>query len=823
MENELSRVVDALPGLVWTALPDGRIDFLNQRWCEYSGLSVEEALGVDEAYGGGWQTAIHPEDLPGLLERWRSILVSGEQGEMEARLRRFDGEYRWFLFRACPLVDTSGLVVKWCGISTDVEDRRRAEEPLHAPWWLRSSERERHFRSIGDSIPALGVLMTPAGEVELVNRHFVEYFGATLEELKGRAVGDSFHPEDRPDVLARWRASVEAGHPYDIESRLRRADGVYRWFHTRGFPLRDTEGRIVLWYLLHTDIDDRKRAEALLAGEKRLLDMVAGGHSVSEILEALCRFVEGTVSGCYCSVVLVDRSGTHLEHGAAPSLPAGFINSIIGRPVNVDSGPCAMAAYLNKQVIAADLTSETRWGPYAWCPMALAHGLQACWSTPISSTAGKVLGAFAIYYDQPRTPTTCEQRLIQQFTHIASIAVERAQSDAALKRSEAFLAEAQRLSSTGSFSWRVATGEVTWSGELYRIFELDEAMPLTKELISSRFDPEDAPFVREMIERARDGDVVEFEREFRLQMPNGSVKYVHTVAHANRDQNGRPEYIGAVQDVTERRLSEEALGKVRSELAHVARITSLGALTASIAHEVNQPLSGIITNASTCLRMLAADPPNVEGARETARRTIRDGNRASDVITRLRALFAKKDTTTESVDLNEATREVIALSLSELQRSRVILRRELADDLPRVTGDRVQFQQVILNLLRNALDAMSGVYDRPRKLVIRTERDEDDRVCLTVQDTGVGFEPQAAGRLFEAFYSTKSGGMGIGLSVSRSIIESHHGRLWAAPNDGPGATFSFSLPRAAKGVTDTHGLGVIRMPVTAARRVMRNS
>jgi signal transduction histidine kinase len=246
-------------------------------------------------------------------------------------------------------------------------------------------------------------------------------------------------------------------------------------------------------------------------------------------------------------------------------------------------------------------------------------------------------------------------------------------------------------------------------------------------------------------------------------------------------------------------------------------------LTASIAHEVNQPLSGIITNASTCLRMLAADPPNVDGARETARRTIRDGNRASDVITRLRALFAKKDTTTESVDLSEATREVIALSLSELQRSRVILRSELADDLPPVTGDRVQLQQVILNLLRNALDAMGGVDDRPRKLVIRTERDEDDRVRLTVQDTGAGFEPQAAGRLFEAFYTTKSGGMGIGLSVSRSIIESHHGRLWAAPNDGPGATFSFSLSRAAKGVTDTHGLGVIRMPVTAARRVMRNS
>jgi PAS domain S-box-containing protein len=347
MEIDYRRVVDALPGLVWTALPDGRIDFLNQRWCEYSGLSV------DEAHGPGWQTAIHPEDLPGLLERWQSILASGEPGEMEARLRRFDGEYRWFLFRACPLVDTSGLVVKWCGMNIDIEDRRRAEEPLHAPWWLRSSERERHFRSIGDSIPALGALMTPAGEVELVNRQVVEYFGATLEELKDRAIGDGYHPDDRPDVLAAWREAVEAGQPYDFESRLRRADGVYRWFHTRGFPLRDTEGRIVLWYLLHTDIDDRKRAEALLAGEKRLLEMVAGGHSVSEILGALCRFVESTVSGCYCSVVLVDRSGTRLERGAAPSLPDGFINSIIGRPVNVDSGPCAMAAYLNEQVIAA--------------------------------------------------------------------------------------------------------------------------------------------------------------------------------------------------------------------------------------------------------------------------------------------------------------------------------------------------------------------------------------------------------------------------------------------------------------------------------------
>ena len=264
---------------------------------------------------------------------------------------------------------------------------------------------------------------------------------------------------------------------------------------------------------------------------------------------------------------------------------------------------------------------------------------------------------------------------------------------------------------------------------------------------------------------------------------------------ASRDENGQLEYIAAVQDVTARRLSEEAVDKARSELAHIARVMSLGALTASIAHEVNQPLSGIITNASTCLRMLAADPPNVDGARETAQRTIRDGHRAADVITRLRALFGKKDITFEAVDLNEATREVIALSLSDLQRNRVILRSQLADDLPLVAGDRVQLQQVILNLVRNASDAMSTVDDRPRHLVIKTEPDEGDQVRLSVQDAGVGFDPQAMKRLFEAFYTTKNEGMGIGLSVSRSIIESHHGRLWATPNDGPGATFSFSIPR----------------------------
>jgi signal transduction histidine kinase len=373
-----------------------------------------------------------------------------------------------------------------------------------------------------------------------------------------------------------------------------------------------------------------------------------------------------------------------------------------------------------------------------------------------------------------------------------------------LRRGEAFLSEGQHLSRTGSFSWRVATDEVTWSEQLYRIYELEVGAPVTLELIRTRVHPDDVSLLEKlkMVHQARSG-MNEFEWQYRLLMPDGSIKYLHAVAHATRDQDGQLEYIAAVQDVTAWRMSEEALAKARSELAKVARATSLGVLTASIAHEVNQPLSGIITNASTCLRMLDANPPNLKGARETAKRTIRDGNRASDVITRLRALFSKEELTLELLDLNEVTREVIALSLSDLQRNRVALQSELAEDLPTITGDRIQLQQVILNLLRNASDAMVGVDDRPRQLLIRTEREDENRARMRVRDTGVGVDPESRNKLFDALYTTKADGMGIGLSVSRSIIESHHGRLWVEPNDGrPGATFSFSIPSRPESVTD---------------------
>jgi len=431
---------------------------------------------------------------------------------------------------------------------------------------------------------------------------------------------------------------------------------------------------------LHTDIEDHKRAQTLLAGEKKMLEMIVAGYPLPEILSALCALVDENADGCFSSVVVLDRSGKRIAYAVAPSLPSSFTEALKGCEVTCTLGPCGMAIVRNEQVIAFDVTSDERFDREAFPAVAVAHGLKCCWSTPLRTLTGELLGTFAITKRETGCPTAFHQAIIQQLNHIASIAIQRTRS-------------------------------------------------------------------------------------------------------------------------------EEALDKLRSELTHVARVSSLGALTASIAHEVNQPLSGIITNAGTCLRMLASDPANIAGAIETARRTIRDGHRAADIIARLRSLFVKQDAAAEAVDVNDAAREVIALLSSELQRSRVTLRPELADDLPRVTGDRVQLQQVILNLLRNAADAMRSVEDRPRRLVIRTQRDEDGCVRLTVTDAGAGIEPQALDRLFDAFYTTKSDGMGIGLSISRSIIERHRGRLWAAPNDdGPGATFSFSIPSASELVTDAKHL-----------------
>ena len=412
--------------------------------------------------------------------------------------------------------------------------------------------------------------------------------------------------------------------------------------------------------------------------------------------------------------------------------------------------------------------------------------------------------------EQRRVATELDQSVAQRTRELAEAneelkleIAERKRAEEKLRRSEAFLVEGQRLSQTGSFAWQVETGEVTWSKELYRIFEFDESLPVTIERIGTRVHPEDIPLLNDMIERARRA-ASDFEYEHRLLMPDHTIKYVHLTAHAILDQQGQLVYIGATREVTRRRLAEEALGKVRSELAHATRVTSLGALTASIAHEVNQPLTAVVNNANACLNLLPDSIASLQEVRAALAEIIEDAERASAVVARIRQLVRKEPFAKALLNLRDIVTEVLGLAHFESAAQHIMIRTDLFEDAPPIMADRVQLQQVLLNLVVNAIDAMKTIEESERILTIRVKGQLRNGVpeCLVcVQDAGIGFKSDETERLFEAFYTTKSHGMGMGLAVSRSIIEAHGGRLWAEPNQGVGATFLFSLPTAGHGTT----------------------
>jgi C4-dicarboxylate-specific signal transduction histidine kinase len=361
-----------------------------------------------------------------------------------------------------------------------------------------------------------------------------------------------------------------------------------------------------------------------------------------------------------------------------------------------------------------------------------------------------------------------------------------------LQQSEAYLSQAQRLSHTGSFGWQVSTGEIIWSEETFRIFEYARTTKPTVELILQRVHPEDAAPVKQTIERASQ-DGKDFEHEYRLVMPDSSVKCVHVVAHALSDKSGRIEFVGAVMDITAQKRAGEALRRAQVDLVRVSRVTTLGELTASLADEVNQPIAAAITNANTCLRWLRSDRPDLEGARAAAMRILKDATRAAEIISRIRLLFKKGTPQRVLVDVNEVIREIIVILWSEATRYDILVRTELAADLPQVMGDRVQLQQVLMNLMMNSIDAMKDVAGT-RELIMRSQRAENEQLIVSVSDTGVGLPPQQADQIFNAFFTTKLHGAGMGLSISRSIVESHGGRLWTVDNAPQGASFYFTLP-----------------------------
>ncbi len=657
---------------------------------------------------------------------------------------------------------------------------------------LSASERSLHL--IIDSIPALVWTTRADGSVEFISQHYSDYVGITPQQLLDWGWTAAVHPDDIGELTDIWRKVMASGKGGEAEARFRRADGEYRWLLARVNPLHDDNGNVVKWYGLNTDIEDRKRAEIHLAGEKQILEMIASRRPLREVLSTLCKFFETFAPDCYCGIYPIDWDGKTFQYGVAPSLPASYTDSLEGAPVSSDDSPRGRSIDEKVQVIARDIESDARWMTAPCRVHVLEHGLRSVWSTPVCSLNGSVVGTVCVYQRKPGSPSAHHQEIISHVTHLASIAIERSQAEAALRRSEMFLAEGQRISSTGSFLWQVDTDELTFSEQLKLIFEFESDAEVTMELISQRVHPDDIPTLIEKQAQVRAGED-NSEYEIRLRMPDGRIKYMQVFGRVVTHEGGRLECLGAVQDVTRRRLAEEARDKIRSELAHVSRIASLGALTASIAHEVNQPLASIVTNGETGLRWLTRPDPDLEKVRSLIARTVEDARRAANVIDRIRTMASRRPPKHSEVSLAEIVAESATFLQHELETRNVSVFLDLAPGLPTIIGDRTQLQQVILNLTINAVQALTNS-DRPEKrIAIRVLQCDPNTLRCVVEDSGPGIDPEHAPHLFDSFFTTKEFGMGLGLPMVQSIIEAINGHI-RADNESVlgGARFIFELP-----------------------------
>lgn len=1040
-------VLETLPGLILVTQSAGNIVYSNTAWREFT---VTHDTSPD-----GWRESIHPDDLTGFTEAFARIVESGKAGEIEGRLRRADGEYRWHLFQISPLptVETEDDR-KWCWLVTNSDEGPAGED----------RKPDGRLRRFMDMLPTQIVFMSPDLELEFVNKRVIEFYDRDLEQLRNYAAAPDTvnHPDDLPTIFEKLDRLVNHGEDWINQSRMLHRDGTYRWVGSEMVASRDAQGNIVRYCSVQTDVHELVQTRALLAGEVRILKMVALRTPLRDILSAVARLVEELGVGS-CGILIINRDQDLFEYGGCSNLPPEFRRFFTGRRMSQVIAPFAHSALENSREDEIDLEHDPRWAATEWAALVRDHGFHFCWSIPVSSPSGDAAGVMAIYRRQRSQFRDEEESIIERVTTLIGIVIDRARADEDLRASEArlqranaqlaqgerisatgsfttdlwideqvwsdelyrvfdlpretvpsldavrervhpddrefyesqiqrsqngapadfsfristsngdikylhgiaevvdhvegrpifmgvvqditkiklaemaltareaelrqaysYLTEAQRLSRTGSFTWDVYADQHNWSDEIRRIFGFDLEVPITLPMIQAVIHPDDMDEVAKVIRGAfegRDFDLIfrvrleggeirfahvvghrieqiterpvflgalqdvtdskvseaalraseselqransylitaqrlsktgsfswhsgsgmanwspemetifgsslpvegqpfgisieivhpedrtvfdrlkrsalegqNFDGEFRLLTPEGAVKNVQFVGHIREKTESGSLFVGAAQDVTALRQGEEALSRARAELAHVTRFTALSALTASITHEVSQPLAGILNNANTGLRMLAADPPDLAGVSDTISRTLRDTNRAAEVIKRLRAMFAKKDPVIELINLNDIAKEVIAITARELQRSRVVLQTNLSDEIPPVRGDRIQFQQVLLNLLLNAADAMALLEDEPRSLVVETTIDGEE-VILSVKDRGVGLDAEAVEKAFNAFYTTKATGMGMGLSISKSIIESHKGRIWAVANSDRGATFFIAVP-----------------------------
>jgi PAS domain S-box-containing protein len=873
-EDRLRLAIDTIPTLVWRSGPKGPPEFFNQQTLDYAGLSLEECLE-------GWARTVHPDDIAKLASMWREIRHSGARGETEGRLQRFDGQYRWFLFRVEPLRDETGNIVEWYGSATDIEGRRQTENALRqSEAYLAQAQRLSLSGTFGWRV-ATGENTWSTETYRIFG--YDEGSPVNIEMVVART-----HPEDRAAVQkAIERVSID-GNDYDQEYRLLMPDGSVKHVHAVARSERDASGNLEYVGAV-TDVTlaretERKlrRSEAYLAEAQRLshtgswawdtrrrefvfrsseahrmlgldpekdavpqqplwdrvhredrdrvIEMVRQALREKADFEGDYRIVLPDGSTRYVHSVghtvvgddgeVTELVGTHIDvteqHLAKEALEKAFdeikksedrlrlvidtIPTLVWR-----AGPDGVPDFLNQP--ALDYTGlsfdqiETGW-PRAFHPDDK-KGMLVKWSAiRASGMPGELVARLRRFDGEYRwflfraVPLRDEQGNIVKWYGSSTDIEDRKRAEEALRESEQRFRD---YAETGSdWLW-----ETTPDHRVVSISEHINAVGFKPTGLAGLFRWDIATDVESEPEKWRqhramlDAHLPFRDFEYTLS-GTGSPIFVRTSGKPFFDAKGNfLGYRGTGTDITaaiRADQAERALREAQAELAHVTRVTTLGELTASIAHEVNQPLAAAVANAEACLRWLDRDTPDLTAARRSVEWVINDSCRASEVIRHVRALAKKSDIEKVPLDVNDVIREAIVLVQRELSSHLVSLRTELAPDLPTILGDRVQLQQVIINLVMNGIEAMLPIPDRPRELVIRSGQDEAHGVLVSVTDCGIGISAENADRLFNAFFTTKSSGMGMGLSICRSIVEAQGGRLSASPNEGPGATFQFVLP-----------------------------
>ena len=753
-----------------------------------------------------------------MVERIRVAFTTGQPWEDTFPLRSRTGEYRWFLSRALPIFDAEGNVARWFGTNTDITAQRELEQALRESrdeLEQKVIDRNAELSSTNEILQSILSSMADAVIVADKQGNFL-VFNPAAKRMFGRGATQTASSEwsqqyglylpDRvtpfpPDQLPLTR-SIRGEEVNNVEIFVRHGkapDGL--WTRVNGRPLRGPDGELSGGVIVCRDITDVKKEEFFLFDQSRVLEMIAANAALSEVLTSLVLLMEGQANGLRCSILLLNRDGKHVRHGAAPNLPEAYVKAVDGAPIGPRNGSCGTAMYLRKPVVVKDVMTDPLWADYR--KLAEICGLSACWSTPILSPHGDVLGSFAMYREEKRGPYPEELRLTQIATHIAGIAIERQRVQETLRERDARINLAAE--SADLAFWVIYPEQKTaWMSDKGRaIYGFDSALPLTRDLICARVHPDERAGVHAAFDRACESHGT-FESEHRLVLPHGRTRWVIVRGRCLADEHGNLlELIGVTIDVSAKKQSDLQMQIQREEMSHLNRVALMGEMTASVAHELNQPLTAIANNASAARRFL--ERGNIDPAllQQLLHDMVVDSQRAGEVIRGIRALVQKDKSIARSMlNLNAIIADTLRLISSDILLRESVVTTEMDHNLPQVEAVPVQIQQVLLNLIMNALDAVEGLPPAERRVVVTTRSLQGERAEVTVRDFGTGLPKDQPEKVFDHFFSTKQTGMGMGLTIVRSIIETHGGTISAENAPDRGARFFFHLP-AARGDSKT--------------------